>query len=175
MLKIPYINEAINDDFIINPIKINSLPFPSGSIPEILTSPFFIIEKCEDSYFVRHIYNSLFCMPAWIQVVGINLPRNIGSPDDVEPTYEYVDLEISCLVANFSEETRSLAFSLESENIDFLYFYETDRKFSELPETLQALYKSANMQRIGYLKYNDEQSRIPNIARNMMRVLGTPL
>lgn len=175
MSKIPYINPRINDDFIINPIKIQSLPFPINEIPPILTSPFFIVEKCEESYFVRHIYNSLLCVPAWLLAIEVSLPRNVGGDDDIEGTYQYLDLEITCLVASFSDEMRTLAYSLESENEDFLNFYETDKKLSELPENLRNLYISANMQRTGYLKYNDEQACMPDMARNMMRFLGTPL
>ncbi len=175
MSKIPYLDKKINDEFVMNPIRFESLPFPVDLVPNILTSTLFIVEKCEDQFFVRHIYNSLVCIPAQVIAIEANLAKNVGDPNSTDEDYQYVDAQINCLLANFLDDEYTLAYTLWSNSFNFLNVFKTNLKMIELPQELQDLYTAANMQRPEYLAYNKRMNETPDVARNMMRVLGTPL
>jgi hypothetical protein len=170
MLEIPYLDSSITKEMILEPIEVTSTPFPPGEIPEILRSPFFIVEECEDQYYVRHIYNSFFCLPTAESIIELDLMMPVL--DTVDSEYQLKTISIECLTANFSGIDRTLAYVIGANAQSFLKMYETQLKFAELPIELRNLYQAANMSMKGYLDFNDDAVKVPSTSRAILQALG---
>jgi hypothetical protein len=170
MFDIPFLDPLITKELILKPEEVMSTPFPSTGIPEILASSFFVVEECEEHYYVRHIYNSYFCLPTEEVVIELELMR--PTSDRPESEYQLKTVSIECLVANFSGINRTLAYVTDMERRGFLKIFSTKLKFEELPVELRNLYQAANMSKREYLKFNDTEIRTPHMARVMDMALG---
>ena len=170
MTGIPYIDPSITKDLVLEPLEARSTSFPMSEIPDVLLSVFFIVEKCGEKYFVRHIYNPYFCLPTREIRLTLELMRPVS--DEIDAEHRVVSVNIDCLVANFSGVDRTLAYATDSERQSFLKVFGSRDKFEELPVELQSLYQAANMNSTGYLKFNDSEVRTPSMARVMGIALG---
>ena len=170
MLGIPFLDSSVTKDMILEPMKIMSTPFPLHEIPKILQSPFFIVEECNDQYYVRHIYNSYFCLPTVETIVEVDLMMPVS--DTLEPEYQLKTISIECLTVNFSGIDRTVAYVMGKSSQSFLKIYDTKLKFEELPIELKNLYQAANMSKRGYLDFNDRAAKLPSMTRVIAHALG---
>lgn len=170
MLEIPFLDSSITKEMVLEPIEVTSTPFPPDGIPKILQSPFFIVEECDDQYYVRHIYNSYFCLPTVETIIELDLMMPVS--DAVDSEYQLKTISIECLTANFSGIDRTLAYVIGANGQSFLKMFETKLSFEELPVELRNLYQAANMTEKGYLDFNDRAAKTPSTARAIMLALG---
>lgn len=141
-----FLDFETHSNSIIRPLRLSSFPFPPSTIPPMLVSVRFFVERVGQQHYLRHTSNGYFCEKIRSANYSFDAPlldEDDNIVRDAEGNFCHERREVQCLVARFDNVERTVAYWDNGRRESALAFFEFDGDPNTLPPMIKWIHTAA--------------------------------